>query len=73
MCRNPATQVLLKRVTKFTLFFIPLFPISSKFQAQCTFCGQTTKLTKEQGQEFLQQVAVIASPVQLPQQQNSQF
>src|SRR5215212_8896991 len=38
-CGNPASHAVRKAVTKFTLFFIPLFPISVKYTAQCTFCG----------------------------------
>lgn len=38
-CGNPAAHTLRKYVTKFTLFFIPLFPVSTKYATQCTFCG----------------------------------
>ncbi|MFF0743940.1 zinc-ribbon domain-containing protein [Streptomyces sp. NPDC004111] len=38
-CGNPAAHALRKRVTKFTLFFVPLFPVSTKYVTQCTFCG----------------------------------
>jgi zinc-ribbon family len=47
-CGNPSAHALRKAVTKFTLFFIPLFPINIKYTTQCTFCGATNKLTKEQ-------------------------
>jgi hypothetical protein len=47
-CGNPAAHALRKAVTKFTLFFIPLFPINVKYTTQCTFCGATNRLTKEQ-------------------------
>ncbi|MFJ4277437.1 zinc-ribbon domain-containing protein [Streptomyces massasporeus] len=47
-CGNPAAHTLRKRVTKFTLFFVPLFPISTKYLTQCTFCGAEQKVTKEQ-------------------------
>jgi hypothetical protein len=36
-----------KAVTKFTLFFIPLFPIGVKYSAQCTFCGIENRIPKE--------------------------
>jgi hypothetical protein len=51
-CGNPAAHTLKKRVTKFTLFFVPLFPISSKYTTQCTFCGAEQKLTKEQAEQL---------------------
>lgn len=47
-CGNPAAHALKRAVTKFTLFFIPLFPISSKYFTQCTFCGATRRVPKEE-------------------------
>ncbi|MCR6486731.1 zinc-ribbon domain-containing protein [Amycolatopsis sp. OK19-0408] len=46
-CGNPASHAVRKAVTKFTLFFIPLFPISVKYSAQCTFCGVENRIPKE--------------------------
>ncbi|MFC9131170.1 zinc-ribbon domain-containing protein [Streptomyces sp. NPDC057099] len=51
-CGNPAAHTLRKRVTKFTLFFVPLFPISTKYLTQCTFCGAEQKVTKEQAEQL---------------------
>lgn len=56
-CGNPAAHTLRKRVTKFTLFFVPLFPISTKHTTQCTFCGAESKLTKEQAEQLQAQAA----------------
>ncbi|MFK0115388.1 zinc-ribbon domain-containing protein [Streptomyces sp. NPDC090994] len=47
-CGNPAAHTLRKRVTKFTLFFVPLFPVSTKYTTQCTYCGAERKLTGEE-------------------------
>jgi hypothetical protein len=33
-CGNPAAHTLRKRVTKFALFFVPLFPFSTKYATQ---------------------------------------
>ncbi|HET6499881.1 MAG TPA: zinc-ribbon domain-containing protein [Amycolatopsis sp.] len=52
-CQNPSAHALRKTVTKLTLFFIPLFPISSKHFTVCTFCGATNKLTKAEAQQVL--------------------
>ena len=54
-CGNPSAHTLRKRVTKFTLFFVPLFPFSTKYQTQCTFCGAEQKITKEQADQLLAQ------------------
>ncbi|MER5225825.1 zinc-ribbon domain-containing protein [Streptomyces flaveus] len=51
-CGNPAAHTLKKRVTKFTLFFVPLFPFSTKYMTQCTFCGAEMKITKEQAEQL---------------------
>lgn len=51
-CGNPAAHTLRKRVTKFTLFFVPLFPVSTKYATQCTFCGAEQKVTGEQAEQL---------------------
>ncbi|MFE4055114.1 zinc-ribbon domain-containing protein [Streptomyces sp. NPDC059096] len=56
-CGNPSAHTLRKRVTKFTLFFIPLFPFSTKFATQCTFCGMEQQISKEQADQLLAQSA----------------
>jgi hypothetical protein len=56
-CGNPSAHTLKKRVTKFTLFFVPLFPFSTKYMTQCTFCGAEQKLTKEQAEQLQAQGA----------------
>ncbi|MFJ1596838.1 zinc-ribbon domain-containing protein [Streptomyces sp. NPDC088261] len=56
-CGNPSAHTLRKRVTKFTLFFVPLFPFSTKYQTQCTFCGAEQRLQKEQADQLLAQSA----------------
>jgi hypothetical protein len=56
-CGNPSAHTLRKRVTKFTLFFVPLFPISTKYVTQCTFCGAEQKLVKEQADQLVLQAA----------------
>lgn len=54
-CGNPAAHTLRKRVTKFTLFFVPLFPFSTKYATQCTFCGGERQIPKEQADGLLAQ------------------
>lgn len=64
-CGNPSAHVLRRAVTKVTLFFIPLFPVSSKYFTVCTFCGATNKLTKAEAQQ-VQAMQAAAPPVQAP-------
>ncbi|MFI0541921.1 zinc-ribbon domain-containing protein [Streptomyces sp. WSLK1-3] len=56
-CGNPAAHTLRKRVTKFTLFFVPLFPISTKYATQCTFCGAENKVSADEAEQLQAQAA----------------
>ncbi|WP_422753200.1 zinc-ribbon domain-containing protein [Micromonospora sp. WMMD708] len=38
-CGNQAAQVISRRSTKFTLFFVPLIPVRTRYVRQCSFCG----------------------------------
>jgi hypothetical protein len=74
-CSNPSAHALRKAVNKFTLFFIPLFPISTKYFTQCTFCGCTNRITKDQADQVLAQNAPQQQgdpQQQYPQQQYPQ-
>jgi hypothetical protein len=73
-CSNPTAHALRKAVNKFTLFFIPLFPISVKYFTQCTFCGCTNRMTKEQAEQALAQNGAQSQQpqAQYPQQQYPQ-
>ena len=46
-CHNPAAQQVIRRMRWFTLFFIPVFPVSVSRSMTCTYCGVTTKLAKD--------------------------
>ena len=50
VCGNPAAQRVDKRVTKFTLFFLPLFPVSTRYTVQCAMCGATTRLDEAEAE-----------------------
>lgn len=66
-CHNPAAHRVLQVTRMFTLFFIPLFPISRTRHMTCTFCGAGTRLNKAQTEQLL---AGANSPaaVQVPPQ-----
>jgi hypothetical protein len=61
-CGNPAAHALTRLVTKFTFFFIPLFPLSAKYFTQCTFCGNSRRLAKEEAAQLQQQAAYGGRP-----------
>jgi hypothetical protein len=63
-CSNghTAAHQLLERTRKFTLFFIPLFPIGRSRFTVCTACSQRVNLSKEQTAQMLQQIAMATAP-----------
>ncbi|GAA3492099.1 zinc-ribbon domain-containing protein [Streptomyces cremeus] len=74
-CGNPSAHALRKRVTKFTLFFVPLFPVSTKYVTQCTFCGAERRLERDEAERLQAQGGEPAQGFQqgpggIPQQQN---
>jgi len=52
-CGNASEHVLRKFTTKFTLFWIPLFPINKKHTLFCTACEHEQKLAGAQAQELM--------------------
>lgn len=56
-CGVNAAQRVVKRVTRFTLFFVPLFPVSTSYFVACSNCGGTTRLTAQQANNSLQWAA----------------
>jgi hypothetical protein len=47
-CGNRAAHPLHRSVTRFTLFFVPLFPVRTGYSTQCTACGATNRLSKDE-------------------------
>ncbi|MFF0311820.1 zinc-ribbon domain-containing protein [Streptosporangium sp. NPDC004379] len=47
-CGNTAAQALAKRVTKFSLFFIPIFPVRTRHVMQCTYCGAAYDVSRDE-------------------------
>jgi hypothetical protein len=59
VCRNGHTAAhrLIERTRKFTLFFVPLFPIARSRATICAACGETLKLDKTQAEALMAQVS----------------
>ncbi|MET7706927.1 zinc-ribbon domain-containing protein [Micromonospora sp. NPDC005413] len=51
-CGNHAAQVITRRSTRFTLFFIPLIPIRTRYAQQCTFCGAEYEISKSDAERL---------------------
>ena len=55
-CGNHAAHQLTKQSRKFSLFFIPLFSIGTKYLDSCTACGRIIEISKEQAETAARQV-----------------
>jgi len=47
-CNNVVTFQILRARTWFTLFWIPIFPVSSKYFILCPICGSGIQVKKDQ-------------------------
>lgn len=69
-CGTPAAQVLTRLGTWFSLFFVPVIPLGTKYVLTCTFCGESTKLEKLQATQMVaaaQGAAAASSDHRIPQ------
>lgn len=55
-CGNHAAHQLSKQSRRFSLFFIPLFSVGTKYLDSCTACGRTIEISKEQAETTARQV-----------------
>jgi predicted RNA-binding Zn-ribbon protein involved in translation (DUF1610 family) len=55
-CGNHATHQLTKQSRRFSLFFIPLFSVGTKYLDSCTACGRVIEVSKEQAESAARQV-----------------
>ncbi|MEJ2888393.1 zinc-ribbon domain-containing protein [Actinomycetospora aeridis] len=68
-CHRSAANAVIKAVTKFTLFFIPLFPVRTRYATQCTACGFLMWIDKGQAEQLASgPAAPPAGPPPLPGQ-----
>lgn len=65
-CHRSAANAVVRTVTKFTLFFVPLFPIRTRYTTQCTACGFAMDVDKGQAQQLARQPAAGTAPPQQP-------
>lgn len=47
-CSKDVPQRVISLVNRFTLFFVPLFPVSTRYVNECTNCGGQTAISREQ-------------------------
>jgi zinc-ribbon family len=51
-CQRPSAHALIKLRTWFTLFFVPVFPVSIRYATVCPMCGVGTKIKKDQAEQL---------------------
>jgi hypothetical protein len=56
-CGMSVPQRVFKRATKFSLFFIPLFTVSTSHFVECSNCAGTTALSAEQARHSIEWAA----------------
>ena len=54
-CRQYAAHHVTKRGRKVTLFFVPLFPLSTKYLDQCSFCGRVLRIPRQRAEAATRQ------------------
>ena len=54
-CGQHAPHSVTKRVRRFTLFFLPLFPVSTRYEDQCSFCGRVLRIPRERAESAMRQ------------------
>ncbi|WP_369390425.1 zinc-ribbon domain-containing protein [Streptomyces sp. CG1] len=54
-CQRSTIHSLRYAQKKFTLYFIPLAPLSTQHYLQCNVCGATSEITKDRATELQQQ------------------
>ncbi len=47
-CNTPAAQVVVRVGTWFSLFFVPVIPLGTRYISTCTLCGESVKIDKAQ-------------------------
>ena len=52
-CGNRAGQRGDRRTRAFSVFFIPIIPLGSSYEATCTACGASTRISRGQADQIL--------------------
>ena len=54
-CGQHAAHHVMRRSRKITVFFLPLFPMPTKYLDQCSFCGRVLRIPRERAESALRQ------------------
>ncbi|WP_052890116.1 zinc-ribbon domain-containing protein [Thermogemmatispora carboxidivorans] len=61
-CQRTVQQQVVRSQRKFTLFWIPLFPIGTKTFLVCPFCGNQARIDNKQADAWFRQPAPPGTP-----------
>ena len=51
-CGHPGPQPLVHRKTRFTLFFVPVLPLRSRYETRCPTCGTPREVTRDEARRL---------------------
>ena len=54
-CGNSAAHRLIRRTRRFSLFFIPLFPVGTTYVDSCTACGRVMEVSRDRAEAAARQ------------------
>jgi hypothetical protein len=54
-CQRSTVHNLRRAQKKFTLYFVPIAPMSTQHYLQCSLCGAASEITKDRAAELQQQ------------------
>ena len=60
VCGQAGSLLLVREVTKLSLFFIPLIPLRTKYMVECQRCGSRVKVSAGEARRLLD--AGVGSP-----------
>lgn len=52
-CNNISNWMVLKVTNWFSLFFIPIIPLSTHYYEQCPICRGVTEISKQEAMDYL--------------------
>lgn len=52
VCGHPGPQSLVRRRTRFTLFFVPVLPLRSRLEARCPACGTPRQIARDEARRL---------------------
>ncbi|HXQ62737.1 MAG TPA: zinc-ribbon domain-containing protein [Acidimicrobiales bacterium] len=65
-CRTPAAQVVVRVGTWFSLFFIPVVPLGTRYISTCTLCGESVRIDKAQALQTVAAARQLAAEPSTP-------